>query len=410
MIKTLTKFIKNFFKHNLIAKIVTILITFVLWMIVASSQSTVGKFPGTIPVQANNVPTGFAAIIDEEEVEIEVMAEPVVWNNLSAESFTAFVDTSGLDAGTYELEVSVSSTENDITITKVNPSKIFVRIEKIVVQKLPVTHRIEGSAAEGLVPGNVELVPSEVEVRGPSSQVEKINEVNIVITLNGESNDFERLEKVVVFGSDGKAISDLEFSPTEVLAKTSLVKASNNKTVGVKVKTTGSPKDGYYVSKVTVTPSVVDITGPLNILRGINYIETDPVDLTGSSVTMERDAFLDIVDGTALQRGQSSKVRIIVELAQDQSNKVVDLNIVPINLSSDLRFSYTPISVKVVVSGTSEELSFVGPSDIKYEVNLTDKPSGTYTFDISTDSIQKPDNISITNLVPGSISVLLEPK
>ena len=200
MIKKMKKWTRNLFRHNLLAKLVAILIAFVLWVVVASSQSTVGKFPGTIPVQANNVPVGLAAIIDIEEVEIEVMAEPTVWNNLSADTFTAFVDTSGLDEGTYELGVNVTSTEKDVTITKVNPSKIFVRIEKIVVQSLPVTHRIEGSAAEGLVPGNVELVPSVVEVRGPSSQVGKINEVNIVIVLNGESNDFERLEKVFVFG------------------------------------------------------------------------------------------------------------------------------------------------------------------------------------------------------------------
>ena len=173
----------------------------------------------------------------------------------------------------------------------------------------------------------------------------------------------------------------MEFSPSEVLAKTSLVKASNNKTVGVKVKTIGTPKDGYYVSKVTVTPSVVDITGPLSILRGINFIETDPVDLTGESTTIERDVFLDIVDGTALQRGQSSKVRAVIELAEDLSTKIVNLNIVPINLSSDLRFSYTPIEVKVVVSGTTDALSLVGPSDITYEVDLTEK-AGTSSVDV----------------------------
>ena len=410
MIKTVKKWVKTFFKHNLLAKIVTVLIAFVLWMVVASSQSTVGKFPGTIPVQTNNVPSGLAAIIDVEEVEIEVMAEPAIWNDLNAGSFTAFVDTSGLDEGTYELGVSVTSSVKDATVTKISPSKIFVRIEKIVAKSLPVTHRIEGSAAEGLVPGNIELVPSEVEVRGPSSQVEKINEVNIVIVLNGESNDFERLEKVVVFGSDGKEISDLEYSPSEILAKTTLVKASNNKTVGVKVKTIGSPKEGFYVSKVTVTPSVVDITGPLSILRGINFIETDSVDLTGESVTIERDVFLDISDGIALQRGQSSRARVVIELAEDLSTKIVDLNIVPKNLDPILRFSYSPLELKVVVFGTKEGLSFVGPTDISFELDLTDFAAGTHNFEIIKESIQKPENISISSIVPSSISVLLETK
>lgn len=410
MFKTVKKWIVKFFGRNPFPKLVAVAIAVLLWIVVASGQSTLGKFPGTIPVQANNIPQGLTAIIDDEEVEIEVMAEPAVWNSLSEDSFTAYVDVSSLKEGTYELDVQVSTSVDDVTITKVTPEKIFVRLESIVTEDILVTHRVEGSAAEGLVVGNVELVPDTISVSGPSSQVGKINEVNVIIRLNGESNDFERLEKVVVFGSDGKEVSNMVFNPLEVLAKISLVKASNNKTVGVKVKTSGTPKEGYFVSKITVTPSVVDVTGPNSILRGINYVETDPIELNGKSETIEREVFLNLIDGTALQRGQSSRARVVVELAEEATTKVVDLTIMPQNLATNLIFSYSPIPIKVILTGTSQALLGVESDDITIDIDLVGKEAGSQNYELDINNITLPENVTVTSLVPSSINVVLEQK
>ncbi len=380
-----------------------------LWVYVSASQNSVGKFPSSLKIKAINNPAGLVAIYDVKTVNIKIMAEPSVWRKLSADSFSAYVDLSGLAVGTYELPVNVVSAVPGVQIVERDPDRIFISLEPIVLKEVNINRRIEGSAAEGLVAGNIELVPDQVQVKGPKSLVENLTEATALITLNGESEDFEKMVNIISYDETGEIVRDVEFIPGEVRAKVPIVKASNNKTVGIKVKVIGTPKVGYYVSNIVVTPNVVDITGSRSVVTGVNYVETFGVDIANATADVEAEVALDTGGGIALQAGTPAKVRVRVAVSPTEITREMVVKVATEGLDPAYKVSLiTPVEVRVVCSGPAESINALRPDDVVFALNLQNRGAGIFNFDIVASAIKVPAGVTVTSVLPSVVSVTVE--
>lgn len=405
------KKIKKSVLANPLPKILAVIVATILWIFVAASQSSTGQFPSKIQIITVNTPNGLIATYDQKTVELQISAEPSLWQKLSTNSFTAYVDLGGLQVGTYELDVNATCNVADVQILNKKPGKIFVQLEEISRKNVPVIQKVEGNAAEGMVAGAISFNPAEVEVSGPKSQIENISNAVAEIRLNGESANFEKDASLVALDNSGNEISDLSFSPSRVKANISIVKGANNKTVGVKVNLSGNPADGYYISRLTTAPSTINITGQSSILSTINYIETQNFDISGVSSSFDKDLLLKIPDGVGLQRGEPNKVTVSVTLANNGLSRVITAQITPKNLASNLKVnSYSPSEVKVTISGSEASISAVNPSDIVLELDLSGKSAGTYNIDLTSAMFKIPDGVSTTAFVPTSLQITLSAK
>ena len=405
------KKIKKSIISNPIPKILAIILATILWIFVASSQSSTGKFPSKIRVITVNTPNGLIASYDQKTVELEISAEPSLWQKLSTNSFTAYVDLGGLQVGTYELYINVTCNVPNVQILNKKPNKIFVQLEEISRKKIPVIQKVEGNAAEGMVAGAIAFDPAEVEISGPKSQVENISNAIAEIRLNGESADFEKDLSLIALDDNGNEISDLSFSPGKVKANISIVKGVNNKTVGVKVNLSGNPADGYYIAKLSTTPSTINITGQSSILSNLNFIETQNFDISAVSNSFERELLLKIPDGVGLQRGEPNRIKIAVTLADNSLTRVISAQITPKSLDSALRVNlYSPSEVKVTLSGTESVISEINPSDILLELDLSGKSAGTFSYDLTSSMFKLPSGVTLITIVPTSLQITLSTK
>jgi len=401
--------IRKSIANNSVAKLVSIGVALVLWIIVASSQGTLGKLPGKIAIKAINVTDEMVAVYDHKEVEVQILADPQIWEELSVSSFAAYVDLAGLGEGTYELDVQVSTTVKDVQIVTKTPNKILVSIEKLVSKDVSINTKVEGSAAEGLVAGNIELTPSTVSVSGPESIVENITEVTALILLNGEEEDYEKIINLVAYSDSGEVIDNIVFNPGQVLAKVSIVKASNNKTVGVKVNTSGSPAENYFISKITVLPNTIDITGPNSVLQTINYIETETIDISNIIENLGISARLVIPRGTALQSGEESSVNILFTIEKADTSKTISTEIEFINIPDGLSMVSTSVSsINISIIGSQQVVNTLTGEDFTLEIDLSVFKEGENIVDISTEDIQFDQNVSISSIDPIQITVVLE--
>lgn len=405
------KKIKHTVFSNPLPKILAVVVATILWMVVAASQSSTGKFPSEINIIAVNTPNGLVASYDQKTVELTISAEPSLWQKLSTNSFTAYVDLGSLGVGTYQLDVNVTCNVAGVQILNKKPEKIFVQLEEISRKKVPVIQKVEGNAAEGMVAGAITFNPAEVEVSGPKSQIENISNAIAPIKLNGESADFQKDVIPTALDDNGNEISDLAFSPSKVTADISIVKGANNKTVGVKVNLVGSPASGYFISSLSTLPSLINITGSVSALSTVYYLETQSFDISGISANSEKDILLKIPDGVGLQKGEPNKVRISIKVTSNDVSRVVSVKINPINLDSALKVtSYQPAEVKVTLVGSSEALANLNPSDVVLNLNLTGKSAGTYNLDLDNSMFTLPANVSLSTIMPTSIQVALSAK
>jgi len=407
------KYLKKVVTKNIWVKIFCFLSATVLWIYIAAGQNTLAKYPGSIKIKAINIPTGLVAIYDVKTVDVKIMAEPSVWSKLSIDSFSAYIDLSGQQEGTYELPVNVVSSTAGVDIVEKTPDKIIVSLEQIVSKEVTINKKIEGSAAEGLVAGNIDLEPTATTIRGPKSVVNNITEATVLIKLNGESEKFTKTIEISAIDEQGEMINNVEFDPPEVVATVALVKASNNKTVGVKVKTTGSPKDGYFLSDIIVSPSTVDVTGASSLLANMTYIETEALNLTNQSGVIEKDLGLTVKNGLAIQIGSAAKVHVKITLAPNIISKELTVTIVPLNLNIGYAISaYDPIEVKVICSGPQDAIQNLKSSDVVLSLDFTDKhfSDPVINFNIVLANIKAPSGIDVVSVMPSSINVTVKSK
>lgn len=339
------------------------------------------------------------------------MAEPGVWKQLSAESFSAYVDLASYQAGTQELPVNVVSAVPGVQVVDKSPKKVLVTLEPLITKDVPVAKRIEGSAGSGFVAGSVEFDPDMVTAQGPKSAIENLTEAIAVINLSGETRDFTKTEDVYAYDDQGEINRQIEFSESSVTAKVAIVKASNNKTVGIKVKTIGSPKSGSYVSEVSAVPSTVDITGPQSVVSEIAFVETEKIDLTNANSDIERDIGLSLPSGITLQSGSDPLIKISVKISDSEVSRELFLS----PNFEGLDFSYMisasePSQFRIIVSGKADLVNALKSGDVSLALDLRSRTAGIYNYDINPNMIKAPAGITVLSVLPSSLTATIERK
>jgi len=402
--------IKNILFVNWQAKLFCLFAASLLWFYVASSLQTTAKFPGDIKIRAINASSDLIPIYDESTVEIKVMAKQSDWQKLSAASFSANIDLAGLTAGTHEVDVHVVSTVSGITIVEISPSRILVSLDPLITKEVPVSKKIEGNAADGMVAGTVDFTPKTVQIKGAKSLIENIEEVSGSILLEGQSAGFQQRVSLSVYNVEGKAVEGIEITPSEVEANISIVKGSNVKTLGIKPKIIGNPGAGYYISSISVDPSVVEVTGPRNTINDTKYLETTAINISGLSSSFDREVSLEVPVDLTVINSSLTKVKVVVTiLSLEITQEVTVDSFNPSNLAGEIS-SYSPASVKLSVRGSAAAIASLEQTiALNYDFKALSKiDDHTYILQVTAEQFNLPATISVLSIDP--VSVLVKTK
>lgn len=405
------KKIINIITKNWLAKIACLILALILFVYVGIGSTKSAEFPGGIPLIMKNAPQGLVPVCDTTKVTVKVIAEKDVFNKLSNESFSAYVDLAGYTEGTHDVKVVVLVNTTGVTIAEINPATVVVRLEPGIDKEVPVVVSIDGKAGEGLVAGEAKTDPSVVRVSGARSIINSLTQATAKLTLAGETTDFKKMVTLEAFDARGEKYQNLVFSPAEVIVNVPIVKASNVKTVGIKVKTVGQPAEGYWITKIETDPKLVTVTASEAMIAKVAYIETSDVNLdnldknTTIYTTLAPAGDVSVIDNP-------EKVKIDIYIGKSQSTKEMESGLEWQGLQGNLKVtSADPVMVKVVVAGNSNVLADLMSSDIAILVDLSGLNNpGTYAVDISRSNISGPPGVSISSVVPSSINIRLDTK
>lgn len=405
------KYIKNFLTKNWMAKLMCLVAAFVLWVWVASSQNTIAKFPGTLPIKSINTPVNLVAIYDADQVTVKILAEPSIWQRLSAETFSAEINLVGLSAGTHQVPVNVSASIAGVQIVDQTPTSILVTLEPLETKTIKLSERIEGSAADGMVPGDIVFEPDSVRIKGAKSIISEITEAVAAISLNGQDADFSSTVTPMILDDKGQTISDITIMPGSVEAQISIVKGSNTKTVGVKVQVDGVPKDNYYISNITSTPGAVDISGVQNTVLATSYLSTLPIDVTGATSEITKDISLSVPSGLIILNNNSSKIHVTISISPIQTSKTFNLNTFKISSGEGKIISTDPISIAAVCTGPIDQINSLTNSDFTILLNLSNQKadaSGVINLTVAPSDIQAPSGVTVTSITSNELKVKIQ--
>ncbi|MBK8302795.1 MAG: YbbR-like domain-containing protein [Chloracidobacterium sp.] len=131
---------------------------------------------------------------------------------------------------------------------------------------------------------NVPQQEVEIEISGDKRKIEQINRSELVASL--DLTDLAPGDRVVSLSPDNvyvalpQGIKLVEVAPSRIAVN---LEAVEEKEIEVKAETIGQPAAGFEVYDTAVLPQKIRVRGPASIVRILEYVQTDKIDLTGKT-------------------------------------------------------------------------------------------------------------------------------
>lgn len=390
----------------------TLLLSFALAVVVWISAETAAnpniERSRSVPLEVIGLDPDMLIVSEmPSQVRVTLRAPRSVADSLVAteNAINAWVDVTGLEAGTYDLEVKIQIDEGykPVRLVQVNPEIVTLTLEPLVSLSLPVNLEVSGDPAIGYQKGAAERDPAFVTISGAATQVAQVDEVQATLDISDSSETIETNVPVLALDAAGGPVPGVVVTPDEIQVFQPIFLQGGYRNVIVKVVTSGRPANGYKLTNITVSPLnvVVFSTDPqlVNDLPG--YVETEPVNLDGAEDDVDNFVALNLPEGVSVVGDQS--VLVQVSIAAIEGSLTVTLPVIPIGLLPTHAAVISPETVDVILSGPIPILDTLNPSDIRVVVDLTDLDLGVYQLEPEVDII--PGRVRVETILPSTVEV-----
>ncbi|MBI4858107.1 MAG: hypothetical protein HY818_15320 [Acetobacterium woodii] len=393
--------------ERLIRMLAAIGIAITLWFMVnGNADMLITQDFNSIPITLTNTESLTAknlVLADNKNYYLNLQVKGTDKNlkNINMKEITAEVDLSDIDAkGTYDLDVQVKGLSNSVIISSMNPSSLQIVVDNIIKEDLEVEIVPEGKPANDLSVISAEAL-EKVEVEGPEESIARISKITATANVNGMETDTTQHLEVSAYDESGNLISDLDMLPNVVTTEIILGKT---KSLGIIPSTTGSPANGYMVTGMLVEPSKVTIGAKEELLKTIESIPMDPIDVTGQSKTFTKDINLTPPAGCYFLDG-SGKVKATVSIESPVEKSFTVDKITAKNLGTGLMTSKIKDSrVVIKLKGASSVLNSLNADQVEASVDCANLGPGEYELPIQTNLSQS----LVQSITPAKTTVIIE--
>ena len=367
---------------NLGLKILSVILAFVVWILVARITNPVSSNSfSNVRVTLLNTESLDAAgkvyqVLDNSDIiKVTVRAPQSVMSGITATNINAYADLSEIsEDGTVPIVCSIDSAESVI----IDHSTLKINVEDKTSKYVNIVYEIVGSVGDGCVQGKVVLDRNRIEVSGPQSDVDKVSYAKVVIDLDGALKTISADMEVILCDESGRRISG-ENIVKQADYVTTTVTVLSTKEVPVYSYVTGEPADGYlFTGALQVYPTHITIAGDTSVLNNISHIEiTDPVDLSDATkdVLATFDLSKYLPSGVSVEEpGFEGEVAVTayVEKIAEKTVNVPALRISLTNIPDGYEAELTDTeSVPVHLSGLATELNAISSESLVCTVDIS---------------------------------------
>jgi YbbR domain-containing protein len=186
-------------------------------------------------------------------------------------------------------------------------------------------------------------------------------------------------------------------NPTAMIIKLEAVK---KKEVPVRAEISGIPPEGYKLTQVRIRPETVRIRGAQSHVDSVAELQTAPIDVSELRQSTTKEAAFDLAHYEVQVDGALPKIEIGIQpLSANFKIKNIDIHV-----SSSYKVRVEDKNVTVLVRADPKELKSLDRSKVFGEVDLHDKPKGTYSVSVR---VTVPEGVNLVKVVPDKVNVTL---
>jgi len=402
--------------RNFVRSIPTLILSFFLavavWISAVNAVDPVQQRQFSRPVTIERVGQNSELIVSEDvpsQVSVSLSAPQSVWDRINSDrtAVRAWIDLTGLDAGTHIVPVNVHSLAQPAKVVTKSPQTVSITLEALVTKELPLRLIRRGETAIGFQADSASLSQDTVLVSGPASRVENVNEARLTLDLSQVSDSMTRNLDVQVLDTNEAVVEDVTVTPSQVTVEQPISQRGVYRNVVVKVVSTGEVASGYRLTSMSVFPPTVTVfsSNPTLIDRLPGFVETSPLDMTGVRDDIDIRLPMNLPNGVEVVGDQTVLVQVGVS-AIEGSLTLSGLPVQMVGLPEELVARISPQTVDVIISGPVPVLDRLQGQDVTVFLDLSEVEAGTYQFAPRvTLSISE---LKLESILPSSIELVVQ--
>ena len=386
---------------NIGLKVLSLLLATLLWLGVINSQDPLETVTFTdIPVTIINEDALTAKdkipeVVEGDKISVVVEARKKICDSLTKDNIVAIADFEKISlTGAVPIEVSVVGySDREVEITRGMNQMMKLRLEDLVTKDFRVKISAIGETASGYVTGDMIASPNMIRLTGSSTQISRIEEVVLLVNVDGLSSESKTTGVPVVYDVNGNVVS-LNKVTMSAETVTVTIPVLPTKKVKIYVDIFGKPADGYEVASISYQPETVTIAGEAEDLAELEAALWYYCDVTGKSDTIEENIDISSLWNSnlkSLRLVDEEKLAVTVEFKQygEASLEVLEEDIkienCPKGMAARIK---SVIPDEVTIHGKEARLRRLTFKTLAPYIDLSNyKKSGTYWIGVSFGNI-----------------------
>ncbi len=414
--------------NNLQWKLLALVLAVGLWVGLITQDDTLTRerIFSNVPLSITNSDTlrrnGFIVIqgLEEENalVKLKVDVPQKEYNNVAYSNYNPRLDLSKItEAGKQTVKVSTTSSSAYGTVTDVSPDAISMVVDAYITNyRIPVQVQTVGNYPDGFYGTTPTVDISYAAVSGPESIVSQIARIVLVYDVSSLSAQEGTIQTALAphymdTGNNELDSTLIESTSGGVLLRSIVVQQGlypiKNISLNQTQLITGTPKTGYEVKSVTLSPSVLIAAGDATTLSTLQTLFLDKaVDVTDHDATFTAE--VEITRPENVVYLNTDTVMMIVEIGPVYTTQAFEG--IPLSIdkvAEGMTAATETTKVTVTVTGPALSVETLRSSKLSAYVSAEGLSSGTFDLPVQL-TINKDDaDVFTYTIAPQSVAVTL---
>ena len=188
----------NRLTDNLGIKLVSLVLGFSLWYVVAREQGA--EFAFAIPIELRDVPEGLEVVEESvQQVEVRLRGPGELLRRVTPKDIRVAVDLADAEPGERIAYLTPRDVEAPFgaRVMRVTPTSLTLDLDRTLEKSVEIIPRVSGAPAEGFELYDISLSPQRIVVVGPASRVRGLDQITTQpVSAEGLREPYSRIVRV----------------------------------------------------------------------------------------------------------------------------------------------------------------------------------------------------------------------
>ena len=399
-VKALAAKLWRIVSHNLMWKILSVVIAILMWSYIVSADSSITrtKVLSSVDVSLSGQSVLqsrlLAVVMDEDEalasVRVKVKVPQANYARVTADSVSVELDLSRVrQTGRQEVELVGTTAYGEVV--QITPSTLEVDIEPMDTRVVPVNVELQNQDEDKYYYVVSQSNPSQLTISGASSVVQRIAQAQALVNVEGMTTGRNVSVKYALLDEEGSEVTQLVSKPTSsVMVGLSIDPIARlSVDASIETATTGTLPDGYRITRVEVQPETITVAGDPSLLGELDVLTFEQVNVTGRTQSFSTVATVNALDAMKYVSTRQVTVTVYIE-EESQVARFENVELSISGLREGCAAELSDETVRVKATDAYSEMGQLTESHLLADVDLTGLTPGEYDLPVQVTADNYP--------------------